>query len=78
MYIVINPWDYEDLAGKTLNHEKKFESRAHELYIDVMKLKLRHFVLVRGTDLVNTTIPVLVVAYQNTRHLLTLFKIQIC
>ena len=35
-----------------LNHEKKFESRARELYIDVMRLKLRHFVLVRETGLV--------------------------
>ena len=75
--VVVNPCDYEDLAGKTLNHGKKFESRAHDFYTDLMKLKLRHFVLVRGTDLVNTTIPVLAVAYQTTRHLLTLFKIQI-
>ena len=75
--VIINPYDFEDLPAKTLNHGKKSESRARELYIDVMKLKLRHFVLVRRTDLVNTTVPALIVAYQTTRHLLTLFKIKI-
>ena len=33
-------------------HGKKIESRAQEFYIDVMRLKLRHFVLVRKTGLV--------------------------
>ena len=31
---------------------KNLESRARELYIDVMRLKLRHFVLVRETGLI--------------------------
>ena len=31
---------------------KKIESRARQLYIDAMKLKLRHFVLTRETGLV--------------------------
>ena len=52
---IINPCDFEDLSAKVkdaLNHKKKFESRAWELYIDVMRLKLRHFVLVLETGLV--------------------------
>ena len=52
---IINPCDFEDLPAKVkeaLNHGRKFESRARELYIDVMRLKFRHFVLVRGTGLV--------------------------
>ena len=51
----MNPWDFDDLLVKVkeaLNHGKKFESRAPELYIDLMKVKLRHFVLVRETGLV--------------------------
>ena len=45
----------EDLPAKVkeaLNHGKNFELRARERYIDVMRLKLRHFVLVRETGLV--------------------------
>ena len=52
---IINPCNFEDLPAKVkeaLNHGKKFESRARELYIDVMRLKLRHFVLVHETGLV--------------------------
>ena len=52
---IINPCDFEDLPVKVkevLNHGKKFESRARELYIDVMRLKLRHFDLARETGLV--------------------------
>ena len=52
---IINPCDFEDLSAKVkeaLNHKKKIESRARELYIDVMRLKLRHFVLVLETGLV--------------------------
>ena len=52
---IINPCDFEDLPAKVkeaLNHGKKFESRARELYIGVMRLKLRHFVLVCETGLV--------------------------
>ena len=59
---IINPCDFEDLPAKvkeSLNHGKNFESRARELYIDVMRLKLRQFVLVHETGLI-TTILVLV------------------
>ena len=52
---IINPCDFEDLPAKVkeaLNDGKKTESRACELYIDVMRLKLRHFVLVREIGLV--------------------------
>ena len=52
---IINPCDFEDLPAKVkeaLNHGESFESRAHELYIGVMRLKLRHFVLVHETGLV--------------------------
>ena len=52
---IINPCDFEDLPAKVkeaLNHMKKFESSARELYIYAMRLKLRHFVLVRETGLV--------------------------
>ena len=52
---IINACDFEDLPAKVkeaLNHWKKFESRARELYIDTMRLKLRHFVLVCETALV--------------------------
>ena len=51
---IINPCDFGDLLAQVkegLNHEKKFESRACELNINVMRLKLRHFVLVRETGL---------------------------
>ena len=56
----INPGDIEDLPAKVkeaLNHGEKFESGPCELYIDVMRLKLRHLVL---ASLRNSTIPVLV------------------
>ena len=56
---IINPCDFEDLPDKVkkaLNHGGKLEPRLRELYIDVMKLKLRHF----GNWLGNKTIPVLV------------------
>ena len=52
---IINPCNFEDLPAKVkeaLNRGKKFESRAGELCIDVMRLKLRHFVLVHETGLV--------------------------
>ena len=59
---ISNPCDFEDLPAKVkeaLNHGEKFESRARyiklyirELYIVVMRLKLRHFALVRETGLV--------------------------
>ena len=54
----MNPCDFDDLLTKVkeaLNHGKKFESRAPELYIDLIKVKLRHFVLVRETGLVIPT-----------------------
>ena len=48
--------DFEDLpvtkVKEALNHGKKLESRAREFYTDVMRLKLRQFVLVRETGLV--------------------------
>ena len=52
---MINPCDFEDLPAKvkkTLNHGKKFESRARGLCIDIIRLKLRHFVPVHETCLV--------------------------
>ena len=52
---IINPCDFEDLPAKVkeaLNHGKRFESRACELYIYVMRLKLRNFVPVCETGLV--------------------------
>ena len=38
---IISPCDFEDLPAKVkeaLNHGENFESRARELYIDVMKI----------------------------------------
>ena len=52
---IINPCDSEDLPDKVkeaLNHGEKLEPRLRELYIDVMKLKLRHFGLACETGLV--------------------------
>ena len=51
---IINPCDFEDLPAKVKEalNRKKFESRARELYSDAIRLKLRHFVLVRETGLV--------------------------
>ena len=54
----MNPCDFDDLLAKVkeaLNRGKRFESRASELYIDLMRVKLRHFVLVRETGLVIQT-----------------------
>ena len=50
---IINSCNFEDRPVKVkeaLNHGKNFESC--ELYIDVMRLKLRHFVLFRETGFV--------------------------
>ena len=49
---IINPCDFEDLSAKVKEALNQFESRARELYIDVKRLKLRHFVLVLETGLV--------------------------
>ena len=52
---IINPCDFKVPRAKVkeaLSHGKKFESRACELNIDMVRLKLRHFVLVRKTGLV--------------------------
>ena len=52
---IINLCDFEDLSAKvkeSLNHGKIFESKARELYIDVVRLKLRHLDLVLETGLV--------------------------
>ena len=49
---IINPCDFEDLSAKVKEALNQFESTARELYIDVKRLKLRHFVLVLETGLV--------------------------
>ena len=52
---IINPCDFKDLPDKVkeaLNHGKKFKPTARELYIEVMRLKVRPIVLIRETHCV--------------------------
>ena len=41
-----------NIGQETLNHGNKFESTARQIYIDVMKFKLKHNFLVRETSVV--------------------------
>ena len=84
---IINLCDFEDLPVKVkeaVNHGRNFESRARELYIDVMRLKLRHFVLVGETGLViqpsmfwSAAFPDGLVAYQTSDKKLLLDRGQV-
>ena len=52
---ILNPTPLENLPSKTrevLNHGKLYESRARELYVDVMKHKLKKIIFVRETGVV--------------------------